>query len=65
MLRETTTTMHSSAATKPAGALAARSHRGPTWMTRRVGEVLCSTGDEEWCLRPKRGNFKSSCLLVK
>ena len=46
MLRETMAAQRSFAATKPAGALAARSHRGPTWMTRRAGEVLCSSGDE-------------------
>ena len=46
MLREKTTAKGSSAATKPAGALATGSYQRPTWMTRRAGEVLCSSGDE-------------------
>ena len=46
MLRDKMTAKGSSAATKPAGALATGNYQRPTWMTRRVGGGLCSSGDE-------------------
>ena len=46
-IRQTVTATMSSAANIQAGARALVNPRGPTWMSRRVGEGLCSSGDEE------------------
>ena len=54
MLRETMAAQRSFAATKPAGALATGSYQRPTWMTRRVGGGLCSSGDES----PRRQQWR-------
>ena len=42
----TVTAIRSSAVVIQAGARATGSYKGPTWMTRRVGGGLCSSGDE-------------------